>query len=334
MLQPNHRGSYEYLWSEHKFVALSISLKTFQVTAGKLGKVSQSLVLLRRLLNHALAEKPELLVGKLNAYMQIKNALSREKREKIIETILNDQNEGSQMIFSEALSQKESALYGCRLFYPPEKAIYKFWDPQEQPGLWICFGPFQLHLGPEMIFWRIVNSRLVTEKELITLFDSLWKGVPIDQYNDWSPELRELLENNNLIALPGSQAMLHPRADFDFAKFEKPEMNLDIYHLAALTLERMWDNCEPGKEMISYLPDYEEFKRNFNQESLPGFTWEPSYSPEEAFEFLANVFFEQKQREVGQKASCNESVTNVGMDTANQQVDSEKGEHGYDEPED
>lgn len=334
MLQPNHRGIYEYLWSEHKYVALSVSIKAFQTTAGKLGKINQSLTMLRRLLHHSLSEKPEHLTALLNAYMHIKRRLSRSEREAIIETLLVDEKQGSQMIFSQAIELKESTLYGCRLFYPVERAIYKFWDAQDNPGLWMCFGPFQLHLSPDMVFWRIIRSGIVSREKLLQTILLLKNGISIEEYYSWDSDLRIILENNNLVALPGTTVQLHPRVDFDFASMVEPDMKVDIYHMAALITEKIWDESCLGNENIAQLPDYEVFKMKFNAENLPEFIWDKEFSLDEAYDFLANVFFEQRLKESGKKTDQSESDSGIGMEACDEHVDSEEGEHGYDEPED
>ena len=48
MIQPAHRGIYEFLWSEHKNSVLSVSIKAFQGIASKLGKRPMLLALMKK----------------------------------------------------------------------------------------------------------------------------------------------------------------------------------------------------------------------------------------------------------------------------------------------
>jgi hypothetical protein len=289
MIQENHRGIYEHLWSEHKYTALSISLKTFQTTAGKMGKVPQCLSLLRRLAGHALSERPDWLNGILNAYMHIKPLISRQRREEIIETLLSVPDHGSQMIFSDALALNEASLFGCRLFYPAQKAIYKFWDGQDKPGLWVLFGPFQLHLTPETVFWRLKKGANSSPNDLLQHISLLKSGIALQDYLSWPADLRELLENSNMVATPGSKAMLHPRANFAYQNFDLKDPRFNSEEIAAMTLEKIWDQQPLSAENFPFVPEPHVFKDNCPDKQ----NWQT------AFSFIEQSFEEQKIREQG-----------------------------------
>jgi hypothetical protein len=330
MLQPNHRGIYEYLWSEHKYIALSISIRSFQTTAGKLGKIPQCLTLLRRLLSHAKSDKPEITGAVLNAYMHLKPHLSRAQREEIIETLLAKEAVGRQMIYDGAIKYDEASLFGCRLFFPLQKAIYKFWDAQDHPGLWQLFGPFQLHLTPPMVFKRLITANLASADELRNKLKQLQQGVSIEAYREWPETLREGLENSNMVAMPGVKAVLHPRAGSMIDANDNFEFEFNLYHLAAFALEKIWDDSD--QEQIGQMPEFEEFARYFNAERLREYNWRENFSCEEAFEFLTNAYNEQKQREQGK--TVENSAAGIGMEAADEKVYPEKSEHGDDEAED
>ena len=299
MFQPNHRGIYEYLWSEHKYLAISVSIKAFQGTAGKLGKIPQCTTLLRRIAMHGKAEKPELLNALLSAYMHLKPLVKRQQRELVVKKLLADLKKGSQMIFDLACQLNETSLWGCRLFYPFGKAVYKFWDVQELPGLWLCFGPFQLHISPENVAKRICKRCDFSPQELKKFFKDLKNGVNNDEYKDWPAKLRQEIENINLAATPGLKTSLHPRFEADNIP-ENISTNdpVDLKHFTAMVLEETWDKINP--ESIGILPDPDKFEKGYkNVTALV--SQKSAYSSEECYEWLTEVFSEQKQIESGRK---------------------------------
>ncbi|MEW6712871.1 MAG: hypothetical protein AB1403_23840, partial [Candidatus Riflebacteria bacterium] len=188
MLQPNHRGIYEYLWSEHKYLALGVSIRAFQTTASRLGNVRQCQTMLKKLLKHALADRPEHLSALLSAYMLVKPYLSRSERECLIKTLLGNEETAAEMIYSAALQNQESTLYGCRLFFPLGRGVYKFWDAQHHPSLWMCFGPFQLHLTPSEFLY--LATRRTDVKDFREAFLKLTSGAQRSDYNSWPEKIR------------------------------------------------------------------------------------------------------------------------------------------------
>ena len=49
MLQPSHRGIYEFLWSEHKYPVMAVSLKAFSGMASPIGSSPQALSVLPKI---------------------------------------------------------------------------------------------------------------------------------------------------------------------------------------------------------------------------------------------------------------------------------------------
>ncbi|MGM0600073.1 MAG: hypothetical protein ACQETH_09695 [Candidatus Rifleibacteriota bacterium] len=297
MFQPNHRGIYEYLWSEHKYLAISVSIKAFQGTAGKLGKVPQCTTLLGRIANHGRSEKPELLNALLSAYMHLKPLLTRQQRESVVKKLLTDIKEGSQQVFDLACEFNETSIWGCRLFYPFGKAVYKFWDVQELPGLWLCFGPFQLHIAPAKVAERICNRCELRPEQLKANFKALRTGVSSDEYQSWPANLRKELENNNFAATPGKRVSLNPRFNIDDLPGKiTPQGNIDFEHVSAMILEEVWDTIAP--ETIGRLPELTDFKKGWKN-LKDSMHVKSEFSLAESYEWLSKAFNEQKQKEAG-----------------------------------
>ena len=331
MLQPSHRGIYEYLWSEHKYSMIAISVKAFQGMAARLGRRPQILSWLRRLAVLSGEERPEFYNALLNAYMHIKPLLNRQQRHELIETLLVDNNSAAELIYRHALTCKEKSLYGCRLFFKGYRALYKFWDTQDRPGLWLCFGPFQLHLTPEQIFSRIITGVKITENELKERLIALQSGISADELLSWPAELREHLYNNNLVALPGGSAYLHPRAQCLSDQSDNLCRQVDLYTTAALVLEKLWDKAEYADDVLGQLPQHQAFTAAFNPDFIPEVEWQQDFCCDEAWDFIAGLFWKQKALEAGQAEIRDESSASVGMQPADQEVDPEESEHGDEE---
>lgn len=331
MLQPSHRGVYEYLWSEHKYQVLGVSVKALQNLAAKLGRQPHILHFLRRLEDLCAAEKPEWYNALLCAYMLVKPALTRQRRFEIIETLLIDQTTAAQMIYDEALAHSEKTLYGCRLFFSNRHALYKFWDAQDKPGLWLCFGPFQLHISTLTVLRRVADASDLTLPDLQDRLACLKTGISNIEFNAWPEKLKFALHTNQMVATPGHKACLHPRIVTDSFLMEPVAEKHNVYMAAAHTLEKIWDGTSNTEPMIGNLPDYEEFAEAFNSDSD---NKSGRYSTEEAWDFLAGVFWEQQCRENGLNVDQETSLssgTGIGMETADEEIDPEESEHGNDE---
>ncbi|OGK08850.1 MAG: hypothetical protein A2W80_06345 [Candidatus Riflebacteria bacterium GWC2_50_8] len=332
MLQPSHRGIYEYLWSEHKYSMIGISLKIFQGMAARLGKKPQILNWLRRLAVLATEERPEWYNALLNVYMHIKPELNRAQRHEIIELLLVDEPAAAELLYKHALRLNEKSMYGCRLFFKGTQALYKFWDAQDRPGLWLCFGPFQLHLTAAQVFSRIAISSATTADELHGRFQMLNSGIREEEFLCWPETLRDHLLNNNLVVMPGSSAILHPRARILLSENTATALQVDNYTTAALILEKLWDNAEYPDDAIAQLPQHRDFLNAFRSWFVPEVEWQNDFCAEEAWDFIAGVFWQQKCAEAGQPVISDDSSADIGMEPADEEIDSEEGEHGDEEP--
>lgn len=345
MLQPYHRGIYEYLWSEHKYVLMSISIKSFQNLAAKLGRNPQITSVLRRFVVSSSQNLPEYYNGLLNAYMHIKGYLDRSERFALITTLLENEVAAAEMIFAAAIRHQEQTLYGCRLFYPRGFAAYKFWDVQHHPGLWVVFGPFQLHLKPEEVFWRICCKTLITAEQLRGYLQQLRQGVAPSNFDQWPEDLRLELMRNNMIAMPGKQPILHPQADNAciVAPCEIAEMSAE--KAAAMALEYLWDNSNELEDIIGECPEQDEFYEAYAACASVLRTEFASFAVEDAWRFIEWSFAAHKEREASGKtfdggssasmacynsfysgAEQRKACSGVGMQTADQVVNPEEGE--------
>lgn len=310
---------------------IAISIRAFQGMAGKLGRRPQILSWLRRLAVLSGEERPELYNALLNAYMSVKPCLDRQQRHELIETLLADTGAASELIYRHALTYKEKSLYGCRLFFKGNRALYKFWDTQDRPGLWLCFGPFQLHLTPEQVFSRLINVSGLTAGELKKYLTVLQSGVCESELLSWPAALRENLLNNNLLALPGQSAFLHPRVGLSGLDTGNDRLQIDLYTAAALVLEKLWDKAEYADDALGCLPQYEAFKEAFCSGFIPEIEWQKDFCRDEAWDFIAGLFWKQKSAETGRSQDIDDSSADVGMHAADEEIDSEEGEHGDEE---
>jgi len=310
---------------------IAISIKAFQGMAGKLGRRPQILSWLRRLAVLSGEERPELYNALLNAYMSVKPFLDRQQRHELIETLLADTGAASELIYRHSLTYSEKSLYGCRLFFKGNRALYKFWDAQDRQGLWLCFGPFQLHLTPEQVFSRIIRVSNVTADELKNYLNVLQSGICESELQSWPADLQKNLLDNNLLALPGHSAFLHPRARISNIETVDTRLQVDLYTAAALVVEKLWDNAEYADDVLGCLPQYDAFKEAFCSEFMPEIDWQQDFCCDEAWDFIAGLFWKQKSVETGRSQSIDDSSADIGMHAADEEIDSEEGEHGDEE---
>lgn len=333
MLQPSHRGIYEFLWSEHKYPVMAVSLKSFQGMASRLGKRPQILSLLRKIADCAFSERNENYNALLNAYTHIKPMISRERRRDIIETLLVNEKAAARMIYEDVIEHKEPGLAGCRLFFAAERAIYKLWDAQDRPGLWLCFGPFQMHITPQQVFSRVCLESECEPAQTLDRLNMLTTGIEFEVFSQWPDKLRRALEHNNMVATADNIVWLHPRVRPELLKPAADLYACDFLSAAALSIEKIWDNSDYPPEKIAQLPEYEEFCEYYTATAHPATMWQSGFNCAEAYEFVGHLFWHQWCRDNGQAPlpeSDNESGS-VGMETADEEVYSEEGEHGDDE---
>ena len=287
MIQQAHRGIYEFLWSEHKNSVLSISIKAFQGIASKLGKRPMLLSLLKKFAEHAYETETERYNALLNAYDEIKNVLSRKERQIIIETLLKDEDKAANLIYTMPLKYGCKVLSGCRLFFPREQGVYKFWDAQDKPGLWMCFGAFQLHLTPMQVLSKISIASQTDSKKILDLLSLLKQGLDYKEYLNFPSNLREILQKHVMVAMPGKKsAWLNPRINIDELNTDVEMFEVDQLEASALAIEKIWDEAEYLPDVISKVPEKSEFQKNFNPDSLPFAIWNDNFNSENAYSEL------------------------------------------------
>ena len=294
MIQPPHRGIYEFLWSEHKNSVLSVSIKAFQGMASKLGKRPMLLALLKKFAEHAYEAETERYNALLNAYDEIKSYLNRKERQLIIDTLLENEDEAANLIYELPLKYDCKVLSGCRLFFPKEQGIYKFWDAQDKPGLWFCFDAFQLHLTPNQILSKISISTKTAPKEILNLLTSLKSGIKYDEYLKYPENLRKSLQSHVMVALPGKKsAWLNPRINIEDLSDEANKIEVDQLEASALAIERIWDEAEYLPDVVSKAPTLSEFKEKFNEKALPYISWNKEFDAEQALKEVEERYIDR-----------------------------------------
>lgn len=294
MLQAAHRGIYEFLWSEQKNSVLGVSMNAFHGITAKLGKKPMLLALIKKFAEYAYEEETELYNALLNAYDEVKKTLSRQERQLIMETLFNDEAETARLIYELPLKYGDKTLSGCRLFFPREQGLYKFWDAQDRPGLWACFGPFQLHLTPQQVLGKISISTGISPKEIISMLNILKNGISVDEYSAYPENLRIKLQQHVMVAMPGKKsAWLNPRIIVsDFSENIEP-LKVDQIEASALVMEKIWDEAEYMPDVAAQIPDETVFTENFNSSAVPFIEWQDSFNSKEAFEEIKERFIER-----------------------------------------
>ena len=294
MIQTPHRGIYEFLWSEHKNSVLSVSIRAFQGMASKLGKRPMLLALLKKFAEHSYEAETERYNALLNAYDEIKSCLNRKERQLIIDTLLENEDEAANLIYELPLKYDCKVLSGCRLFFPREQGIYKFWDTQDKPGLWFCFGAFQLHLTPNQILIKISISTQTSPKDIINLLTSLKSGIKYSDYMQLPEVLRHSLQSHVMVARPGEKsAWLNPRINIDGLSGDVEKLQVDQLEASALAIEKIWDEAEYLPDVISKAPTLSQFKEKFNAEALPYVLWNKDFDAEEALKEVVERYIER-----------------------------------------
>ncbi len=299
MFQPNHRGAYEYLWFEHKFSVLAIGIKAFQNAATKVGKVPQITSFLKLIKKYSLYDRPEWYNALLNAFSQLRDHLTRQEKFEMIKAILEAPELAGDMIYKKALSVNETSLFGCRLFFPIEQALFKFWDREDVPGLWSLFGPFQAHLTLSQVLAIIISETGISKKDLFKRLTELKETISIEEFSSWPEILKKSLMEKMMVATPGKSAILHPGVAFPLPEPER--LNGNLATVSAIVIQNLWEQEEDFTNPAPELPEFELFKEYFCKEKTPGVDWKENFDPGESFELLVRLFYEQKQIESGQK---------------------------------
>lgn len=295
MIQPNHNGAYEYLWFEHKYSVLAVSYRAYQNTGGKLGRNPQIIPFLNSLAHYNKIAEKEAYTSILNTYKHIKPMLSRKEKFEIISSLFTDVDNAKELIYSQVINKNEKSLPGCRVFYKRGAALYKYWDKDDYPGLWLCFGAFQLHLTPGFVIFRAAVQNDMDINEALKYLHLLRDNVDITTFNKWPAGLKRYLIQNNMVVLPGKTARLHPRIPLENYSYGKIEVSNSI--IAALIQEKVWDACINNDLEFPNLVDYETFEAEFSYDKFPYLNWNDNLEVRESYDFLVNIYYEQKQIE-------------------------------------
>ena len=295
MIKANHNGAYEYLWFEHKYSILAVGRKAYQNTGSKLGRFPQTMSFLKSIAFYYKEKPTESYAAILSAYNHIKPFLNRKEKFQIISSFLDDSNIAKELIYSKAVEYNEKSLPGCRIFFDNNFALYKFWDKDDLPGLWLCFGPFQIHLSPDFVLLRASFYTGIELPELIKYMNLLKNVVDIKTFESWPKSLKLYFKMNNMIALPGNTARLHPRIYLNFDSLEKcDDLIVSNHKIAALIQEKIWDFTSDEDLEFPNMVDYDTFCSEFNENNFAYLKWPDNSDVEESYNFLKESFDNQK----------------------------------------
>jgi hypothetical protein len=301
MIYEPHRGVYEFLWSEHKYNVMAVSYSDFTSVATRLGRKIKILSLLKKLGKCAFEERRENYRALLNAYMHIKEFLSRQQQEAVVKAILADEAEAACLIYRGAVRNFERALPGCRYFFNAKHSANKFWDSQDSPGLWICFGPFQMHLATQQVFQRIVAASGLEGAGVLEVLKELRQGLPMAEFAALPVGLIKALRDNNAVAEPGEKlAYLNPRIKLELCDPKRQDLiNVEEKVYISLLLEHLIDNAEYPPELMGVCPELELFCEA-EAELAPTFFAKPKgFSLEKAHTELAEAFAQRLRQDNG-----------------------------------
>ena len=220
MVQHFHRGIYEHLWSEHRYLVFARSLKHHDNTRAKLGRVVHVFSFLKSLARAALEPKTEMTQAVLHLYMHIKDQLDRKQRMELVEKILASDDEAMRRIYQLGITASDNAVIGSRLFFTG-KALFKIWDNIDTPGLWICMGCFQIHLDPQEALQRVSILSGLSLPAILKVMETLSQGIPESDYSLLNERLRSALENHLMVAKSGGTAWLSPRVPVRFCSADR-----------------------------------------------------------------------------------------------------------------
>jgi len=300
-----HRGAYEHLWAEHRYSIVGLSIKHSRTAAGKLGRTPHVLSFLGFLARHRNERRRGLNHALLSVYDHLQPHLERLEREKLVEAVLSGDSNIDRMLYDLVCSTQKTGLYGCRLFFPP-RALNKFWDYGEQPGLQVLLGPRMVHIPFAVVRKRLESLSGIHGAGLHERLAALKAGISRDEYDTWPELFRMALEDHLLVAVLPTAVRLHPRVGLPFP--EAAVEDVGPMHAALLALERLWD-ADP--EMVPHLPPIEHWRAAMSPERLP---WARPVEPDSidiAIGMVSEEFADQLDLECGRKAG-NEAVPDEG----------------------
>ena len=295
ILLPFHRGAYDHLWAEFRYQVLAVSIRATPRLSRRLGAVPPKILgLLEQLAWFAFQPQTERLQALLQAYLHGKSLLDRLQRRTLVEGLTKDDPDALRTIYSLGVQQKIEPLAGCRLFFPP-RGLYKFWNGQEAPGLWICLGPYLFHCRGQRLKNRLTS--LFGENPDPWL-SRLQAGVSRETYETLSSGQRAGLENLALIAHAGNHRFLHPHVS-SALRAESADEPLTPIHAMLWGLEVWWDR---NPELMPRLPLSEEWHDSFLAQTEVATQTFSFTEREEARETIQEAFRVQSESEHWQPA--------------------------------
>ncbi len=267
---------------------MAVSQKAYQSLCNRFSPKRPHILLFLGQLGRLLSEPPqEKLNAILNAYGHIKKSLDRENRRSLIESLLEENPRAADFLYERILEFKENSRYGCRLFFPAT-GFFKYWDFDENAGLWVCLGPFLALLSPPAARVRLRESTPISDKELDDFLRALKQGISKENYRTFPEKLRLELEKMCAVAQPGLKAFLHPR--FPFPLPDIPLTDEFRENAALLALEKVWDN---NPSIVPQLPEYKIWLYEYSSEKLPEARFDASKPPEQIWEIFGEAFLSQ-----------------------------------------
>jgi hypothetical protein len=248
-LRDFHRGIYEHLWSEHRFAAIAVSQRRYHAVSSKLGRVPHVLSLLKILARIAGEPQDDRGQALLHAYQAARGDRDRRWARATIESLLAQPEDGAERIFRAALEDGNLAVTTSRLF-SPAGAAFKLWEPCDPPGLWVLFGPMQMHLEPEMVRNRLTRVADACGVDFPALLSELSHGLPAAKWEALPEALQKAGAAHLLVARAGTTIWLHPRAmecllsdmrPTPTRREEDPMMARAPERIAGAVLESRWD---------------------------------------------------------------------------------------------
>ncbi|RCK79606.1 MAG: hypothetical protein OZSIB_4078 [Candidatus Ozemobacter sibiricus] len=293
LLRPFHRGTYECLWAEHRYALLAVSLKKFRQAIGKLGRTPHVLAFLASLRHGTEQPWAEWNHALLSIYDHVKEHLDRPARQELIDRLLAGDPGVPTALFELGRRWHVAPVLGCRLFFP-RRALYKFYDFGDQPGLWVCLGPMLIHLG-----WGALRARWEARTGMIgpaldERLATLAGGLEADAYVGWPLSLREVLEDHAAVAITPTRVWLHPRLALPLPPAVPFPADPVLAGWAAL--ERAWD-ADPG--LMPALPSFAEWRAHLTGPALPELVPPAPDEVADLYADLLDAFYEQQALEHG-----------------------------------
>jgi hypothetical protein len=255
----------------------------------------------------------------LNVYQEMKAGLSRPLREEVVTAILEEDPRVGTLLYENILTARESFLYGCRLFFP-KKALYKYWDFDDNAGVWLCLGPLLGLVTHPQVRRRVMFFSGLSEDQVCRRLRELRAGVSRAEYGSWPSTLRDVLEDLAAVADTGEKHFLHPR--FPVEQVQKDGPPPEPEDLAVFALEQCWDKKPEG---LPDLPEREEWLGEFALMQAAYEVFELPLGPESYWDMICSAFQEQRAKEPA--SAGNESLAHDAVENECPGTDENPGEN-------